>query len=181
MTSTKPASSDQNECEPDQDTPLENYAQGAVSNHLAQLFTGLQAHKSGMHLAQQWAERANRIGWANAGVDVSEIDKDMKAAGEDVDQSIRFSGDTHIHVGAEDINTSPPGKPTAPPAPARRPSSLGRWLTAAAILGTAGAAGGGALTAYLLNRPETNTTGGSVFDFSTELPPWMQEDGSNSP
>lgn len=118
-----------------------------------------------------WAERANRIGWANAGVDVAQIDRDMNAAGEDVDQSIRLSGDTHIHMAPESAppQSKPKQKPQHP-APSKMPT-WAKWLVG---LSTAALLGSGGATAFtLINKGETVSPGGSAFKFETELPPWM--------
>ena len=162
----------------------EDYIAGMAGNNLAQLFVGLQSHKQGMEMTQRWAERANRIGWQNAGIDVAEIDKEAKQQLEDMDSSVRLSGDTvtNNYYGPKDAPAQPQPAPTPPPQPQPHPQRPGtkpngtptwvKWALAAAI----GAAGAGpVVTTYVLKPSPPPDAGGSIFRFDTELPPWMNQ------
>ena len=169
-------------CNPD--TTQDNYIQGLAGNNLAQMFVGLQHHKAGLQKALQWAERANRIGWQNAGVDVAKIDQEATATDDEMDSSINI-GDTHVQFGQPMAppTTQQPQQPTPTPQPAPTPPpapkpngmpSWAKWLLGAAL---GASAAGPAITAYVL-RPQPapqQQPGGSIFRFDTELPPWMQD------
>lgn len=168
---------------PEPDSLRDQAIEGMTGHHIAQQLVGLQAGKRVLDRAHIWAERANRIGWANAGIDVNQIDEDMGT--EDVDSSINMSGDTHIHIGATDEQSKPaptpkpqpaPQQPPAQPQPAPTPSNQ-VWRTIAAVtLGTLLAGGTGAGIGYLLRDPAPPVdTGGASFDFDTQLPPFMQD------
>ena len=171
-----------------------DHISGMSGLNLAQTMVGIQAHKTMLDQQAKAWERANAVGWQGAGVDVEQLDKTIYPEDEDVDSSVKLSGDsTNIFMAPgqsladlmPDKQQPQPQQPQQPPKaetplPSRRAPSRAAWLLGAALAGTGVGAAGSGLTAYMLRGDETNVSqpGGSIFRFETEKPPWMESESS---
>ena len=142
----------------------ENIYEGLGGFYQAAKGIALQAHKRAYDGYNQNLERDKIAGMQAMGIDVRDIDSQIPHSaavqkGEDLDSSVKISGDhTHFHMTpmAETSEAAQPVKPQV-----AKPS-LPTWASVLLGAGLASGIGGAGMgLGYMLNKPTTTTTIGA--------------------